>query len=211
MDHAVQIYAGCAGIALTIIASFARWRVRSKARTRLELLNLERNVPSSRDGLLLSALVVEIVNGNGPVISNEPWLGELWVTIDKIVESHRLKKVGTYLSTYMAAAADYRIAEEALMQTALTALAIRDGVQLFASEHNLVVSAKFGINADIIPTAGLGSTVALSQLWNTTMDLADRGQPFKIELSESAAEWLGTNFDIDRFGERPVLHTRKSA
>ncbi len=172
---------------------------------------MERDIPSTRNGLLLSSLVVDIVNENGPVISTESWLGELWEIIDQVVANRDLKKVGTYLNTYMIAAPDFRIAEEALMRTALTALDVRDAVQLFVTSRNLAVFAKFGINADVIPTVGLGSTVALSQLWNTTMSLAEGADPYAIRLSELAAEWLGPNFDIERLGEHPVLFTRKSA
>jgi hypothetical protein len=111
----------------------------------------------------------------------------------------------------MAAAPDCRIAEEALLRTALTALDIRDAVKLFAHESLQSIDVTFGINADIIPTSGLGSTIALSQLWNTTITLAENGAPNSIQLSEMAAEWLGPNFDIERLGEKPVLHTRKSA
>ena len=211
MGHPIELFAGCAGIASSMIASTAWWRFRSKARTQLELLNLERNVPSARDGLLLSALVVDIVKADAPVINTEPWLGDLWVILDEIVASQGMSKVGTYLNTYMAAAPDFRIAEEALLKTALTALDIRDAVQLFGHDRLLSIDAKFGINADIIPTAGLGSTVALSQLWNSTMNLAENGAPNSIQLSEMAAEWLGPNFDIERLGEKPVLRTRKSA
>ena len=208
MDHGVTLYAGCAGISLAMLSSAIWWRVRSKARYNSELFKLERNVPSTRDGLLLSALVIDVVSTDG---SPEKWLNELWITIDAVVEKRNLTKVGTYRNTYMAAASEYRIAEEALMQTALTALEIRDAIALFALERSLCLDAKFGINADIIPTVGIGSTVALSQLWNATMDIAEHGKPNSIELSEAAATWLGTNFDIERFGERPVLHTRKTA
>lgn len=211
MDHAVQLYAGCAGISLAMLASAIRWRIKAKDRQQTEMLRLEKSVPTTRDGLLLSALVIDVVNSDGPIMSNQVWLGELWVVIDDIVAKHDLKKVATYLNTYMVAAPDFRIAEEALMQTALTALDIRDAIQLFVLDRNLSVSAKFGINADVIPTVGLGSTVALSQLWNTTMTLAENAEPNSIELSELAAEWLGLNFDIERLGEKPVLHTRKSA
>ena len=211
MDHAVQLYAGCASITFVMIASAIWWRIRTKARSEVELINLERNVPSARDGLLLSALVIDIVNADGPVMSSAPWLGELWVVLDAVVAERDLKKVGTYLNTYMVAAPDFRIAEEALMRTALTALDIRDAIQLFVMAKNLSVSAKFGINADIISTVGLGSTVALSQLWNTTMNLAEHAEPNAIRLSEMAAEWLGPNFDIERLGEHPVLYTRKTA
>jgi uncharacterized membrane protein SirB2 len=211
MDHAVQLYAGCAGISLAMLASAIRWRIKARARTLAEELRLERSVPTARDGLLLSALVIDIVNTDGPIMSNQSWLGELWVVIDEIVARHDLKKVATYLNTYMVAAPDYRIAEEALMATALTALDIRDAIQLFVLDRKISVNAKFGISADVIPTVGLGSTVALSQLWNSTMTLAENAAPNSIELSELAAKWLGTEFDIERLGERPVLHTRKSA
>ena len=211
MDHAVGLYAGCAGIALSITASAIWWRFRSKARTQLELLNMERSAPTARDGLLLSALVIDIVKADGPVMSTETWLGDLWVIIDGVVADHNLKKVATYLNTYMVAAPDFRIAEEALMSTAHTALDIRDAIQLFSVSHGIAVEAKFGINADIIPTVGLGSTVALSQLWNVAMNLAEYGAPNAIQLSQSAAEWLGPNFDIERIGQHPVLYTRKTA
>ncbi len=211
MDHAVQLYAGCAGITLAMIASSIWWRIRYITRLQSEQVRLERSVPIARDGLLLSALVVDIVSTDGPTMSNQPWLGELWVVIDSVVEKRNLKKVGTYLNTYMVAAPGFRVAEEALIQTALTALDIRDAIQLFVVEKKLSVYAKFGINADVIPTVGLGSTVALSQLWNTTMNLAENAEPNNIELSELATEWLGPNFDINRLGERPVLHTRKTA
>ena len=211
MGHAFELYAGCAGIALTMFASATWWRIKSKARHQLELLNLERNVPSARDGLLLSALVIDVVSGDGPVMSSAPWLGELWVIIDAIVAEQGLKKVGTYLNTYMAAAPDFRIAEEALLRTALTALDIRDAIQLFVATGGLSVESKFGINADIIPTVGLGSTVALSELWNITMNLAENAEPNSIQLSDTASKWLGPNFDIEQLGEHPVLFTRKSA
>jgi hypothetical protein len=211
MDHAIPLYAGCAGIGLSMIASSVWWRIRANSRYQAEQLRLAKSIPAARDGLLLSALVIDIVNTDGPIITSQPWLGELWVKIDAVVEQHNLKKVGSYLNTYMVATSDFRIAEEALLQTALTALDIRDMVQVFVLERNLSVQAKFGINADTIPTVGLGSTVALSQLWNTTMNLAEHAAPFSIRLSDMAAEWLGPNFDIDRFGERPTLHTRKSA
>lgn len=202
------LYAGCAGISLSMLLSATWWRIQSRARSHSEQFRLEKSAPSARDGLLLSALVIDVVSSDSPT---ETWLGDLWLVVDAIVENRNLKKVGTYRGTYMAAASDYRIAEEALMQTALTALEIRDGIQLFALEKGLKLGPKFGINADIIPTVGLGSTIALSQLWNVTMDIAEKGKPNNIELSESAATWLGANFDIERFGERPVLHTRKSA
>ena len=211
MGHAFELYAGCAGIALTMIASAIWWRIRSKARTELELINLEKNIPSARDGLLLSALVVDVVSGDGPVICTEPWLGELWVVIDAIVAERGLKKVGTYLNTFMAATPDFRVAEEALMRTAFTALDIRDAIHLFVASKGLAVEAKFGINADIIPTVGLGSTVALSQLWNVAMNLAEHGRADEIQLSQMAAEWLGPNFDIEMLGQHPVLYTRKMA
>jgi Adenylate and Guanylate cyclase catalytic domain len=211
MDHTVQLYAGCAGITIAMIASATWWQIRARARAKAELLRMERSVPISRDGLLLSALVIDIVKSDGPVMSNDPWLGDLWVVIDSVVERSKLKKVGTYLNTYMVAAPDFRIAQEALMQTAVAALDIRDAINLFVMERKLAVRARFGINADIIPTVGLGSTVALSHLWNTAMNLAEHAQDNNIELSDLAAEWLGPTFDIERFGDRPVLHTRKSA
>src|SRR5258708_19453436 len=97
------------------------------------------------------------------------------------------------------------------MQSAHTALDIGDGIKLFMIAQDVPGYAKFGIHADIIPTAGLGSTVALSQLWNKAMNHAETADPNTIELSEMAAEWLGPDFDIESLGERPGLHSRKSA
>lgn len=211
MGASVELYATCAGIASATLASSVWWRVKAQRRAEAESKSLELSVPSSRDGLLLSALVVEIHNERGSVSWHEPWLGDLWVLLDGIVSRHALKKVGSYQSTYMVAATEQRIAEEALMMTALTALDIRDAVQLFVAGKNIDACAKFGIHADIIPTVGLGSTIALSQLWNQAMQLSEHAAPNMIELSDAAAEWLGPEFNIERLGERPVLHTRKSA
>ncbi|MBS1726280.1 MAG: hypothetical protein JST51_06125 [Armatimonadetes bacterium] len=211
MGASVELYAACAGIAATTLASAAWWRVKTQTRTETEAKKLHSSVPSTRDGLLLSALVVEVYNEKGPVTSHEPWLGDLWVLLDGIVSRHALKKVGTYQSTYMVAATEQRIAEEALMLTAGAALDIRDAVKLFVANKDIEAHARFGIHADIIPTVGLGSTVALSELWNTTMELAVHAGPHTIELSGMAAEWLGPEFDIELLGEHPVLQMRKSA
>ena len=211
MGASIELYAVGIGIVATTIASAAWWRVRAIQRKESEAKKLEVSVPSSRDGLLLAALVIEIYNDRGTVSWHEPWLGDLWVLLDGIVAKHQLRKVGSYQSMYMVAATEQRIAEEALMLTAITALDIRDAVQLYVTNKNINAFAKFGIHADIIPTVGLGSTIALSQLWNKAMELAAKGSPSAIELSQEAAEWLGPEFNIERMGEHPVLHTRKSA
>jgi hypothetical protein len=211
MGVSAELYVGCTGITITTLGSAVWWRIRSRARNENDLLRLEKSLPSSRDGLLLSALVVEVMNGKAAASSKEPWLGDLWVTLDEIVGMHDLKKVGAFQSTYMVASTEHRIAEESLMATAMTALDIRDAVQLFMATHDLQGSAKFGIHADIIPTVGLGSTVALSQLWNLAMNLAEGADPNTIKLSHDAVQWLGEEFDIEHLGEHPVLHTRKSA
>jgi len=211
MGASVELYATCAGIATATLASSVWWRLKAKHRMEAEEKSLELSVPSSRDGLLLSALVVEIHNDRGSVSWHEPWLGDLWVLLDGIVSKHALKKVGSYQSTYMVAATEQRIAEEALMLTAICALDIRDAVQLFVAGKGISACAKFGIHADIIPTVGLGSTITLSQLWNKAMQLAEHAAPSTIELSAEAAEWLGPEFNIERLGGHPVLQTRKSA
>lgn len=211
MGLSFELYGACAGLAVATLGSAAWWRFRAGQRDQDEEQKLENSLPTSRDGLLLSALVLEIYNEKGPVTSHEPWLGDLWVLLDGIVSRHSLRKVGTYQGTYMVAATEQRIAEEALMLTAVTALDIRDTVELFVAAKNLKLYAKFGVHADIIPTVGLGSTIALSQLWNTAIELAENAEGGTIELSDMAAEWLGPEFDIERFGERPVLYARKSA
>ena len=208
MDHGVTLYAGCAGISLAMLTSAIFWRIRSKERHNSELFNLEINAPLARDGLLLSALVINVGSTDG---SPETWLSNLWLAIDSIVEQRNLTKVGTYRNTYMVAASEYRIAEESLMQTALTALEIRDAIAIFALEKSLYLDSTFGISADIIPTMGLGSTVALSQLWNATLEIAEHGKPNAIELSGAATTWLGSKFNIERFCETPALYTRRAA
>ncbi len=155
--------------------------------------------------------MVEIWTDKGPVSSKEPWLGDLWVLLDAIVSRHMLKKVGTYQNTYMVASTDQRIAEEALILTATTSLGIRDAIHMFIASRDLNIHARYGVHADIIPTVGLGSTIALSQLWNETMEIAEGARPNAIELSKTAAEWLGPQFNIEQLDERPVLQARRSA
>ena len=211
MGPSTELYGAFAGIATCTVASTVWWRWKSHSRTEWEEKKLANSLPTSRDGLLLAALVVDVWNEKGPVSSHESWLGDLWVLFDGVVSRNGLKKVASYQSTYMVASTEQRIAEEALMLAAHTSIDLRDAFQLFLAARELPVHTKFGIHADIIPTVGLGSTVALSQLWNTAMEVSGRAAPNSIELSHEAAEWLGPEFNIEVLGGHPVLQTRKSA
>lgn len=211
MGPSTELYGALAGIAACTAASSLWWRWKSVSRKEQEEKQLERSLPTSRDGLLMAALVVDVWNDKGQVSSHEPWLGDLWVLFDGVVSRHGLKKVASYQSTYMVASTEQRIAEEALLLSAHAAIDLRDAFHMFVAARELTIHTKFGIHADIIPTVGLGSTVALSQMWNEAMELAENARPNSIELSKEAAEWLGPEFKIENLDGRPILQARWSA
>jgi hypothetical protein len=209
-----QLVAAGSGLFATIAGSTAWWKYRSELRKAQEDKRILNSTPLTRDGLLVSALAVEIVTDQQMKVgaSKTPeWLAELTGQLDKIVTKANLKPAGAFQTTYMVVGSDDRVARISLQKLAQVALDLKDCVALFAVQHELKIWAKFGVHADIIPTVGLGSTVALSQLWALALNLADTAEANAIELSDQAAEWLGSEFDIKKMAGKPVLYGPKTA
>jgi hypothetical protein len=208
-----QLLVAGGGLLTTVASSVAWWKYRSAQRRAIETQRVEESVPKTREGLLVSALAVEIVTDHtekNPTAKAPEWLNDLTHQLDKIVVSADLKPAGAFQTTYMVVGTDERIAQLSLQRLAKVALELKDQVMLFATQRDLQVWAKFGVHADIVPTVGLGSTVALSQLWGQALQLADTAEANAIELSLQAAEWLGTDFDIKQMSGRPVLSGSKT-
>lgn len=208
MENAWAIWTGLGGMAIATIASSFFWSWRNRLRAESEAEALSRAIPGSRDGYIVSALAIELRPvGSGPA----GWFADLIPALDELVEKHGLKRVGAFHGTYMVVGTDQKVASTSLTGLAQTALDLRDCVQLFAAMREVPLSFGCGIHADIVPTVGIGSTVALSQLWSEALSLADQAKDGNIELSPNSAEWLGSDFNVMRMGEKPVLHTRKAA
>lgn len=189
-------------------ATSAFWSWKNRQRFSQEIDALQRAIPSSRDGLVVSALAIDLTpKGQEPA----GWFSDLIPMLDEIVARTNLRRVGAFQGTYMVVGTDERVASSSLRSIAQTALDLRDRVMLYSAMREVPMACGCGIHADIVPTIGLGSTVALSQLWSETLSLADRAKDGHIDLSTQSAEWLGTEFDINMLGERPVLHARKVA
>ena len=189
-------------------ATSAFWSWKNKQRFDAELDALQRAMPSARDGLVVSALAIDLKpSGHEPV----GWFSDLIPMLDEIVAKTNLRRVGAFQGTYMVVGTDERVANNALRTIAQAALDLRDRVVLYSAMREVPMACGCAIHADIVPTIGLGSTVALSQLWSETLALADRATDGHIDLSRQSAEWLGTDFDIRMLGERPVLQARKAA
>ncbi len=189
-------------------ATSAYWSWKSKQRFHAELDALQKAMPSSKDGLVVSALAIDLKpSGNEPA----GWFSDLIPLLDEIVAKTNLRRVGAFQGTYMVVGMDERVANSALKAVAQAALELRDRVMLYSAMREVPMACGCAIHADIVPTIGLGSTVALSQLWSETLSLADRAKDGQIDLSKQSAEWLGSEFDINMLGDRPVLHARKVA
>jgi hypothetical protein len=212
MSLSWELIAASSGVLTTVAACSAWWKYKTALRLQVEAKRVENSVPKTRDGLLVSALAVEIMTehlANNPTAKAPDWLSELTGQLDRIVTKANLKPAGSFQTTYMVVGSDDRIAQLSLQKLAQVALDLKDHVMLFAMQREIRVWAKFGVHADIVPTVGLGSTVALSQLWGQALHLADSANENDIELSSQAAEWLGADFDIQKMAGRPVLHGPK--
>jgi hypothetical protein len=214
MSFTWELAVAVCGLIATVAGTTSWWKYRSSLRAAEESRRLEQSSPKTRDGLLVSALALEIVTEDilkNPTAKGPEWLAELTKQLDSIVTEASLKPAGSFQTTYMVVGTDERVAQISLQKLARLALDLKDHVMLFAMQRELRVWAKFGVHADIIPTVGLGSTVALSELWAQALHLADVAESNAIELSDQAAEWLGAEFDIQKMSGRPVLFGRKSA
>lgn len=208
MDGAWALWTGFGGMLVATAATSAFWSWKNKQRFAAEIDALQRAMPSSKDGLIVSALAIDLKpQGHEP----SGWFSDLIPLLDEIVAKTNLRRVGAFQGTYMVVGMDERVANSALRSLAQTALDIRDRVALYSAMREVPLACGCGIHADIVPTIGLGSTVALSQLWSETLGLADLAKDGQIDLSKQSAEWLGTEFDINMLGDRPVLYARKVA
>ncbi|MCE2766193.1 MAG: hypothetical protein LW628_04655 [Fimbriimonadaceae bacterium] len=52
--------------------------------------------PTSRDGVLVSALAIELVTRNGKEIRNAPWLSELYKELNQLVPQYEIKPAGIF-------------------------------------------------------------------------------------------------------------------
>jgi hypothetical protein len=171
-----------------------------------EMHRLEASIPSLRDGYLVSALSIELVDQNGKEWKGAPWLIELFSALDEVVTSYEVKPVGHFQSTYMALSTSEKVALDGLVRLTECSVAIRDAVREFGDEHRITILPKFGIHSDVVPSLGMGSTVALSQIWNRSLDLSDRSLPNVITLSPQSTEWLGDSFDLSKLSLKPALN-----
>ncbi len=208
MESAWALWTGLGGMVVATAATSAFWSWKNRQRFDAEIDALQKAMPSARDGLVVSALAIDLTpKGHEPA----GWFSDLIPMLDEIVAKTTLRRVGAFQGTYMVVGTDERVASSALRSVAQTALDLRDRVMLYSAMREVPMACGCAIHADIVPTIGLGSTVALSQLWSETLALADRAKDGQIDLSSQSAEWLGTEFDINMLGERPVLHARKVA
>lgn len=208
MESAWALWTGLGGMLVATATTSFFWSWKSKQRLDAELDALQKAMPSHRDGLVVSALAIDLTpKGHEPT----GWFSDLIPLLDEIVARTNLRRVGAFQGTYMVVGTDERVACSALRSVAQTALDLRDRVMLYSAMREVPMACGCGIHADIVPTIGLGSTVALSQLWSETLALADRAKDGQIDLSKQSAEWLGTEFDVNMLGERPVLQARKAA
>jgi len=208
MESAWALWTGLGGMLVATAATSVFWSWKNKQRFNAELDALQKAMPSHRDGLVVSALAIDLTpKGHEPT----GWFSDLIPLLDEIVARTNLRRVGAFQGTYMVVGTDERVASSALRSVAQTALDLRDRVMLYSAIREVPMACGCGIHADIVPTMGLGSTVALSQLWSETLALADRAKDGQIDLSKQSAEWLGTEFDVNMLGERPVLQARKAA
>ena len=208
MESAWALWAGLGGMVVATAATSGFWSWKNKERLRSESEALQKAMPSARDGLVVSALAIDLKpSGHEPA----GWFSDLIPMLDEIVAKTNLRRVGAFQGTYMVVGTDERVASNALRSVAQTALDLRDRVMLYSAMREVPMACGCGIHADIVPTIGLGSTVALSQLWSETLSLADRASDGRVDLSKQSAEWLGNEFDIAMLGERPVLQARKAA
>lgn len=203
------------GVPLVVIASALWWKVQTDRRAIREAKALKQNSPAVRDGHLTAALVLEIIvpglEIKGKNNKSPAWMSEVSEKLDEIAKESGLKPVGSFHTTYMVVSTNDKVANSSLRRIAKAGLAMRDAVQLFSAMHDLAAATKIGIHADLIPSSGVGSTVSLSGLWSLTLNLADRANLNTIELSDQAAEWLGTDFDIRKMEDKPVLFGTKVA
>lgn len=208
MESAWALWTGLGGMLVATATTSVFWSWKSKQRLNAELDALQKAMPSHRDGLVVSALAIDLTpKGHEPT----GWFSDLIPLLDEIVARTNLRRVGAFQGTYMVVGTDERVACSALRSVAQTALDLRDRVMLYSAMREVPMACGCGIHADTVPTIGLGSTVALSQLWSETLALADRAKDGQIDLSKQSAEWLGTEFDVNMLGERPVLQARKAA
>ncbi|MCX6341350.1 MAG: hypothetical protein NTU72_03100 [Fimbriimonadales bacterium] len=161
--------------------------------------------PTSRDGVLVSALAIELVTRNGKEIRNAPWLSELYKELNQLVPQYEIKPAGIFQSIYMAASTEDRMAHEGLVRMARCAVEIRELIQDFALEHNLDLVPKFGIHCDIVPMVGIGCSAALSHLWSVSLSLSDEAMPNEIHMSTQSLEWIGGEFDLTLLPAHPIL------
>lgn len=196
---------GIFGLILLLIIPMLAALMTAKRRRR-EWDRLEAAIPSIREGYLVSAMSVELVDQNGQEVKLAPWLSELFAELDKIVQAHDVKPVGHFQSTYMALSTGEKVAHDGLVKLTECSVALRDVIREFADRHEVTILPKFGIHSDVVPSLGMGSTVALSQIWNRSLNLSDRALPNEVLMSPQSMEWLGDSFDVSKLTLKPSLN-----
>lgn len=191
-------------ILLFIIPVLAALMTAKKRQREWDLL--EKAIPHVKDGFLVSAMSIELVDQHGQEWRGAPWLEELFQQLDAIVATYQVKPVGHFQSTYMVIVTGEKVAHDGLVRLTDCSVALRDAVREYSHRHGLVILPKFGIHSDVVPSLGMGSTVALSQIWNQSLRLSDAAVPNVILLSPQSLEWLGDSFDPTTLSLKPALN-----
>jgi guanylate cyclase len=210
---------GAAGVAFTLLASFARQRNAAEAALRVEqqrsellLLNILPMSIADRlkdDGRMIadqidaaSIVFADVVNFT-PLAEGLPpadvvgVLDRLFTSFDELVERHGLEKIKTIGDCYMAASGVPEPSPDHARRAALLALDMRRALERSPVDgRNLEL--RIGINSGPVVAGVIGSKRFLYDLWgdavNTASRMESQGSPGRIQITRATYDLLKDEF-----------------
>ena len=211
---------GAAGVAFTLLASFARQRNTAEAALRVEqersellLLNilpgpivdrLKANGQMIADLFDSASIVFADVVDFTPLaqgLSPEDVVGildTLFTRFDTLVEKHGLEKIKTIGDCYMAASGVPEPAPDHARRAALLALDMREAIAASPVAGGRGLELRIGINSGPVIAGVIGSKRFLYDLWgdavNTASRMESQGSPGRIQVTRATYDLLKDEF-----------------
>jgi class 3 adenylate cyclase/HAMP domain-containing protein len=131
-------------------------------------------------------------------------LNELFSMFDKLAEQHGLEKIKTIGDAYMVVAGIPQPVADHATALAHMALDMQRGIEDYAKQAGTPLSIRIGIHTGSVVAGVIGTKKFIYDLWGDTVNTASRmestGLPGRIQVSESTAQLLKEQFELDERG-----------
>jgi adenylate cyclase len=161
----------------------------------------------------VSVLFADIVNFTSMTHSLGPTnivkvLNEVFALFDSLTEQYKIEKIKTIGDNYMAVAGVPVPDTNHAINLANFALAIREKLGEFNSEHHLDLQIRIGMSYGTVIAGVIGQKKFVYDLWGDGVNIASRmestGEPGKIHVSEKLKMLLDEEFEFEEIEAKEI-------